>query len=71
MSHRLASALIGSAIAVCGSAHAQTPASDLPIRDLDTMVVSGVQPGPGLWKVRKGEHTLWILGTVSPLPRRM
>ena len=71
MSHRLASVLIGTAIAVCGSAHAQTPASDLPIRDLDTMVVSGVQPGPGLWKVRKGEHTLWILGTVSPLPRRM
>jgi hypothetical protein len=71
MHHRLAGILMGSAMALCGSAHAQAPGSELPIRDLDTMVVSGVQPGPGLWKVRKGERTLWILGTVSPLPRRM
>ncbi len=39
--------------------------------DLETIVVSGRQPGPGLWKVRKGDHTLWILGTQSPLPKRM
>lgn len=36
---------------------------------LDTVSVTGIQPGPGLWKVSKGEHVLWILGTVSPLPR--
>ncbi len=39
--------------------------------DLGTIVVGGRQPGPGLWKVRKGEHVLWILGTQSPLPKRM
>jgi hypothetical protein len=39
--------------------------------DLDTIVVSGAQPGPGLWKVSNGDHVLWILGTLSPLPRRM
>lgn len=39
--------------------------------DLGTVVVTGAQPGPGLWKVSKGEHTLWILGTQSPLPRQM
>lgn len=39
--------------------------------DLGTVVVTGSQPGPGLWKVTKGDHTLWILGTLSPLPRRM
>jgi len=39
------------------------------VRELDTVVVRGVQPGPGLWKVSKGEHVLWILGTLSPLPR--
>lgn len=71
MHHRLAGVLMGSAIAAFAGAHAQAPRDDLPIRDLDTMVVSGVQPGPGLWRVRKGEHTLWILGTVSPLPKRM
>ncbi len=39
------------------------------IVDLDTMIVSGVQPGPGLWKVSKGDRVLWVLGTLSPLPR--
>lgn len=33
------------------------------------MVVHGVQPGPGLWKVSRGDHVLWILGTLAPLPR--
>lgn len=42
------------------------------IVDLDTMVVSGVQPGPGLWKVTAGNgHELWVLGTLAPLPRGM
>ena len=38
---------------------------------LETIVVSGEQPGPGLWKVSKGEHVLWILGTLTPLPKKM
>lgn len=38
---------------------------------LDTIVVAGRQPGPGLWKVSKGDHVMWILGTQSPLPKRM
>lgn len=41
------------------------------IVDHETVVVSGVLPGPGLWKVHKGEHTLYVLATLSPLPRRM
>ncbi|HRN62461.1 MAG TPA: TraB/GumN family protein [Luteimonas sp.] len=41
------------------------------IVDHETVVVSGVLPGPGLWKVRKGEHTLYVLATLSPLPKRM
>jgi len=40
-------------------------------RQLDTIVVVGAQPGPGLWKVRKGEHVMYILGTQNPLPKRM
>lgn len=48
-----------------------TAASDPDVRDLPTMVVTGVQPGPGLWKVSKGDHVLWVLGTLSPLPRGM
>jgi uncharacterized protein YbaP (TraB family) len=38
---------------------------------LDEVVVSGEQPGPGLWQVRHGDHTLYILGTLSPLPAKM
>ncbi|WP_454832931.1 TraB/GumN family protein [Pseudoxanthomonas wuyuanensis] len=49
--------------------HAQ--ADGRAIVDMDTVVVSGVQPGPGLWKVSKGEHVLWVMGTLSPLPRKM
>lgn len=33
------------------------------------VVVSGLQPGPGLWRVSKGDHVLWVMGTLSPLPR--
>lgn len=39
------------------------------IVDLQAMVVRGEQPGPGLWKVSRGDHVLWILGTLAPLPR--
>jgi hypothetical protein len=73
MQIRFIAMLVGGLLS-SGAAFAQqavTPAAELPIRDMETLVVSGVQPGPGLWKVRKGDHTLWLLGTVSPLPRRM
>jgi uncharacterized protein YbaP (TraB family) len=38
---------------------------------LATTVVTGTVPGPGLWQVRKDDHTLWLLGTVNPLPKNM
>lgn len=41
------------------------------LNDLDTIVVSGRYAGPGLWKVYKGDKVMWILGTQSPLPKRM
>ena len=43
--------------------------TDVPT--LETLVVSGVQPGPGLWKVSRDGHVLWVLGTLAPLPKRM
>ena len=47
-----------------------------PVADLAAVVVTGVQPGPGLWRISRrdpvtGEHVLWVLGTLSPLPRGM
>ncbi|MBA0284678.1 TraB/GumN family protein [Stenotrophomonas maltophilia] len=47
---------------------AAADATEPPLRTLDTVVVSGVAPGPGLWRVSRGEHTLWILGTLKPVP---
>jgi uncharacterized protein YbaP (TraB family) len=35
------------------------------------VVVEGRHEGPRMWIVRKGDHTLWILGTISPLPKKM
>ena len=45
----------------------QTPAGN----QLEEVLVTGEHPGPGMWKVTKGEHSLWILGTHSPLPQRL
>lgn len=61
------------------SLHAQVPGGPAPapaedvgsIVDLEALVVSGAQPGPGLWTVRNGPNVLRVLGTVTPLPRRM
>src|SRR5690606_21047112 len=33
--------------------------------------VIGEQPGPALWQVKSDDHTLWILGEVSPLPAKV
>lgn len=59
-------------LAVAALAAAQPgPPPAAPVVDLDAVLVTGRQPGPGLWQVRRGDHVLWILGTVSPLPKRM
>jgi len=47
-----------------------SPAMAAPV--METVVVSGEQPGPGLWRVSNSQgHVLHILGTVSPLPEKM
>jgi uncharacterized protein YbaP (TraB family) len=38
---------------------------------VEEVLVTGEHPGPGLWRVSSGDHSLWILGTHSPLPQRM
>jgi uncharacterized protein YbaP (TraB family) len=37
----------------------------------EEVVVEGNHEGPRMWRVTKGDHTLWILGTITPLPRKM
>src|SRR3569833_1089135 len=51
------------------AAHAQDAAeSNEPLEQVEVL---GERPGPQMWKVVKGDHTLWILGTLSPLPQGM
>jgi hypothetical protein len=35
------------------------------------VVVEGRRPGPGVWKVSRGDHVLWIFGLYSPLPKKL
>ena len=41
------------------------------VTEVDALVVTGVVAGPGLWRVTRDGHVLWVLATVSPLPRRI
>jgi len=54
--------------------HAATPETPPPdAATLEEVLVTGQQPGPGLWKVtdEASGHVLWILGNHSPLPKKM
>ncbi len=46
-------------------------ATHTPVGVPEEVLVVGEQPGPGLWKVTKGSHTVWILGTYAPTPQGM
>jgi uncharacterized protein YbaP (TraB family) len=56
--------------AVSASAAGQTAVAS-PIAAPFQVVISGRYSGPKLWRVSKDGHTLWLLGTVEPLPKRM
>ena len=59
---------------LCGSAWLRAQPADDPAAapaPVQEVVVEGRHEGPRLWMVRKGDHTLWILGTISPLPKKM
>ena len=69
--------LLASALVVGTPAHpapvepdeAATPMVDSDgVRNLEAVVVTGVQPGPGMWKVSRDGRSLWVLGTIAPLP---
>lgn len=47
------------------------PRVDASGEPVEEIVVLGERPGPQLWRVTSGEHTLWLLGLLQPLPKRM
>ncbi len=54
------------------TAESATDEAEAPIEDV---LVTGEQPGPGFWQVRRADdpdgHVLWILGSYAPLPKKM
>jgi uncharacterized protein YbaP (TraB family) len=40
-----------------------------PAQALDEIVVTAERAGPGMWRVHRGDASVWILGSISPLPR--
>jgi uncharacterized protein YbaP (TraB family) len=59
-------------LGVAASTGAQpAPESTGTAENIQEVVVEGAHEGPRMWKVHKGDHTLWILGTIAPLPKKM
>src|ERR1700735_273058 len=63
---RMAAKLL--AILLTGLCAAAAPAAQTPAA-LDEIVVTAERAGPGLWHVHRGDANVWILGSISPLPR--
>jgi hypothetical protein len=36
--------------------------------EMETVLVTGEQPGPGLWKVSRGDHVMWVFGAIGEVP---
>lgn len=62
-------------LAAAGSPHAQAPPAAAgaapPPAPMEEVLVEGRHEGPRLWTVRRADHTAWILGTISPLPKKL
>ena len=56
---------------LCAPAWAQTEAVPVILDKPETVLVIGQRPGPGMWKISKGDHVLWVFATYSPLPVKM
>ena len=70
-SRKMIGVMLGCALAAAASAEEATTPAARPIRDEAPIVVTGALPGPGMWKVSRNGHVMHVLGTVSPLPKRM
>ncbi|HWW21768.1 MAG TPA: TraB/GumN family protein [Steroidobacteraceae bacterium] len=57
------------------SVGAPLPAAEAPpppgLTQLEEISVTGERPGPRLWKVSREDHVLWLLGTLTHIPRKM
>ena len=63
----LAAALAGGALQAAVDPAPAAAADEV----IEEVTVIGERAGPGLWTIRNGDNTLYILGTLSPLPKKM
>jgi uncharacterized protein YbaP (TraB family) len=62
-------ALMAAILAALAAATAATCRAEPPPPVLDEIVVTAERAGPGMWHVHRGGANVWILGSISPLPR--
>lgn len=72
MRKQFAIALLSGVVTLPTLAQTEPPAD---LQGLDAaptqIIVSGRRPGPGVWKVSKGNHVMWVFGLYAPLPKKM
>ena len=61
----LSAALASLLVAPPPLSRAQAPSAAAPLEQIN---IVGERPGPRLWKVTRGDHVLWLLGTLNHLP---
>jgi uncharacterized protein YbaP (TraB family) len=71
MGGRSAALILGLSLGVGGVNATDAPPTAPEVTQLEEISVVGERPGPRLWKVTKGNHVLWVLGTLTHVPRKM
>jgi uncharacterized protein YbaP (TraB family) len=66
---RSATAALTAASLLAGYLAGAACRADQPPPPLDEIVVTAERAGPGMWHVHRGAANVWILGSISPLPR--
>jgi hypothetical protein len=60
-----------SAAALCLLAAGAWAQEEAPVPEGEKVVITGQRPGPGLWKVSKDDHVMYVFGDYAPLPIKM
>ena len=71
---RVVAVAIACLVFAAGPCRAADPPQNPPTTDwapIETVVVTAQAEGPAFWHIKKGDSEIWILGTVSPLPKAM
>src|SRR5271167_4478381 len=69
MRTRAAALLFIAACLLAGNWPSRARGADQASTQLDELVVTGERTGPGMWHVHRGNAQLWILGSITPLPK--